>query len=42
VPRVVGREGIISTIRPDLNTAELEALRASAELLKTTADAIGI
>ncbi|MBU2962534.1 L-lactate dehydrogenase [Citreicella sp. C3M06] len=37
LPRVVGREGVIATLRPELSSAESEALRRSAEMLKETA-----
>jgi L-lactate dehydrogenase len=40
VPRVVGRAGVTADLFPELDRAEHEALRRSAELLKTTADAL--
>jgi L-lactate dehydrogenase len=40
VPRVVGRAGVTAALFPELDRAEHEALRRSAELLKATADAL--
>jgi L-lactate dehydrogenase len=40
VPRVVGRSGVTAELFPDLDRAEHDALRRSAELLKSTADAL--
>ncbi|EIE53089.1 L-lactate dehydrogenase [Citreicella sp. 357] len=37
LPRVVGREGVIATLRPELSSTESDALRRSAEMLKDTA-----
>ncbi|KAA8613043.1 L-lactate dehydrogenase [Salipiger aestuarii] len=37
LPRVVGREGVIATLRPELSGTESDALRRSAEMLKDTA-----
>ncbi|MFW5834864.1 MAG: L-lactate dehydrogenase, partial [Pseudomonadota bacterium] len=33
LPRVVGRQGIVRTLTPDLDPAERDALRRSAETL---------
>jgi L-lactate dehydrogenase len=40
VPRVVGRAGVTADLFPELDRAEHEALRRSAELLKSTAEAL--
>ena len=40
VPRVVGRAGVVADLMPDLDTAEAEALAASARLLKEAASAV--
>jgi L-lactate dehydrogenase len=40
VPRVVGRAGVTADLFPELDRTEHDALRRSAELLKTTADAL--
>jgi L-lactate dehydrogenase len=37
---VVGRSGVTAELFPDLDRAEHDALRRSAELLKSTADAL--
>ncbi|KAA8608725.1 lactate dehydrogenase [Salipiger aestuarii] len=37
LPRVVGREGVIATLRPELSGTESDALRRSAKMLKDTA-----
>lgn len=37
LPRIVGREGVLGTVMPELTEAEAEALRASAQLLRDTA-----
>ncbi len=37
LPRVVGRDGVLATLMPDLSGGEAAALRRSAELLKVTA-----
>ncbi|MGR6468025.1 L-lactate dehydrogenase [Rhizobium sp. PAMB 3182] len=42
IPRIVGADGIIDDVIPDLNEAERNALRDSATLLKTLADAIPV
>jgi len=42
VPRIVGRDGVEADLFPDLDDAEHAALRRSAELLKSTADALSI
>jgi L-lactate dehydrogenase len=39
LPRVVGRAGILETLRPDLNERERTELRKSAEIVKSAADA---
>lgn len=39
LPRIVGRDGVIETLAPDLEEAERTALRRSAEILKQAADA---
>lgn len=41
LPRIVGREGISATLRPDLSTDEQIALEKSAEILLNTARQIG-
>jgi L-lactate dehydrogenase len=40
VPRVVGREGVLADLIPELTPEEHAALRASARLLKDLADAV--
>ncbi|WP_172300211.1 L-lactate dehydrogenase [Pseudoruegeria sp. HB172150] len=40
LPRVVGRAGVMETLMPQLDEREHAALRASAELLKETADSL--
>jgi L-lactate dehydrogenase len=40
VPRVVGRDGVMADLMPDLNTGETEALGASARLLWETGQQI--
>ncbi len=42
VPRVVGAQGISAELLPDLSDKETEALRASAELLKTTVEQVSL
>ncbi|PYG28585.1 L-lactate dehydrogenase [Pelagimonas varians] len=42
VPRVVGANGVSAELLPDLSDQETEALRASAELLKTTVEQVSI
>jgi L-lactate dehydrogenase len=42
VPRVLGADGILNTLSPDMDEAERTALRASVMMLKTTADALEI
>ncbi|MGH1413898.1 MAG: L-lactate dehydrogenase [Pelagimonas sp.] len=42
VPRVVGAQGISSELLPDLSDEETEALRASAEMLKTTVEQVSL
>jgi L-lactate dehydrogenase len=41
LPRVVGAQGVATTLSPDLSGQEREALRKSAELLRETARSIG-
>lgn len=40
LPRVVGRDGIAADLTPDLDAEERAALRASAEMLRSTAAAL--
>ncbi len=40
IPRVIGRTGVTADLLPDLDAAEHDALRASAEMLKELADAV--
>lgn len=42
VPRVVGAQGVSAEMLPDLSEQETEALRASAELLKTTVEQVSL
>lgn len=42
LPRIVGAQGVISDLVPDLDDQEHAALRRSAELLKETADSVRI
>ncbi|SIO29915.1 malate dehydrogenase (NAD) [Rhodovulum sp. ES.010] len=42
LPRVVGAGGVSATLTPTLDTAETEALGASARLLRETADALDL
>ncbi len=42
VPRVVGAQGVSAELLPDLSDKETEALRASAELLKTTVEQVSL
>lgn len=37
LPRIVGAEGVVATLRPDLSDAEREGLRRSAEILREAA-----
>ena len=37
LPRVVGRDGVVATLMPELAADEAAALKRSAELLKETA-----
>lgn len=39
LPRVIGRRGVLETLRPDLNEAERADLRKSAEIVKHAANA---
>lgn len=41
LPRVVGAGGVVATLRPGLSPEESAALRASADLLRTTVKTIG-
>jgi len=40
VPRVVGRDGVIADLFPELDDGEHAALAESARILKETADAL--
>ncbi|MCQ2002820.1 L-lactate dehydrogenase [Rhizobium sp. NRK18] len=40
IPRIVGADGIIGDVMPDLDATERDALRDSATLLKSLADAV--
>lgn len=40
IPRIVGADGIIGDVMPDLDSTERDALRDSATLLKSLADAV--
>ncbi len=42
VPRVVGKEGVVADIFPELSQAEHEALQRSAEILKNAADSVSL
>ena len=42
LPRVLTRTGAVETLTPSLTSAEHEALRRSAEILKAAADALGV
>lgn len=42
VPRVVGRNGVVADLFPELDAGEHKALQNSAELLKSTADALSV
>jgi L-lactate dehydrogenase len=42
LPRVVGRQGVLATLHPPLSPEEQEALRASARVLQTAANELGI
>ncbi|SLN75942.1 L-lactate dehydrogenase [Roseisalinus antarcticus] len=42
LPRVVGAEGVVAELVPELDDSETEALRASAEMLKRTVEAVGM
>lgn len=41
LPRVVGREGVLSTVSATIADGELAALRASAEVIRRTLDSVG-
>ncbi|MBR0554191.1 L-lactate dehydrogenase [Ciceribacter sp. L1K23] len=40
IPRIIGAQGVLSDLVPDMNADERQALRRSAELLKERADAV--
>ncbi len=40
LPRIVGKSGVIADLPPELDAAEHEALKASAQLLKDTLEAV--
>lgn len=42
VPRVIGSEGVIADVFPELNAGEHAALRRSAEILKEAADSVSL
>jgi L-lactate dehydrogenase len=42
LPRLVGRGGVSATLWPDLDADETEKLRASATILKSSFDALGV
>jgi len=42
LPRVVGAQGALRTLAPELDDAERAALRRSASILKEAADALGV
>ncbi len=42
LPRVVGTGGVSATLWPELDVRETDALRASAEILRDTMDALGV
>jgi L-lactate dehydrogenase len=42
LPRIVGAQGVVRTLAPDLDDAEHAALARSAGLLKEAADALGV
>jgi L-lactate dehydrogenase len=42
LPRIVGSQGIATTLRPDLSGEEAAALRRSAEILREAVQAIGL
>ena len=42
LPRVVGAGGVSATLWPELDAGETEALRASAQILRDTMDALGV
>jgi len=42
LPRVIGSQGVITTLIPKMQTSEHSALRQSAELLKTTTSGLSI
>ncbi len=42
IPRVVGKEGVVADIFPELSQAEHEALQRSAEILKNAADSVSL
>lgn len=42
LPRVVGRAGVLSTLRPELSVEEAEKLRRSAQVIRDAAAQIGV
>ena len=41
LPRVVGRKGVVAELMPELSAQEQDGLRASAQMLKDTVEAVG-
>ena len=41
LPRIIGRTGVVATLRPPLSDEERDGLRRSAEILKQAATQIG-
>ncbi len=41
VPTVLGRDGVLKRVEMELASSELEALRASAKILRDTLDSLG-
>lgn len=41
LPRIVGAEGVVEALQPELDRAEQDGLRASAEMLKAVVEALG-
>lgn len=42
LPRVVGRNGVVAELMPELSAQEQDGLRASAQMLKDTVEAVGV
>jgi len=42
LPRVVGRAGVLSTLRPEFSAEESEKLRRSAQIIRDAASQIGV